>query len=478
MSKTPTEDMIIILPGILGSVLQKHEKDLWAVSEQSIWSALTNHKQALADITLNGDSAEDLHLDDGIQAARLMGDSQIIPGLIKVDGYSLLNRLVIDNFEVTFGDFYNDSTNKTANFYHFPYDWRRDCRANARILKTLLEKRLRHWREASGAADAKVIFLGHSMSGLVACYYIEVLGGWQDTRSLVTFGTPYRGVFKSINFLANGYKQLFLDFTDAICSFTSIYQLLPIYPAFKVDGNYQRVAETADLPNIDQQKALSALQFHREIEAAVKKNQQDEQYLSQFCTLPIVRVGQPTMQSAEWNNGKVTVSRGLPAVLSGQLSLGDGDGTVPQVSAIPIEQSQKSNAFFVAETHSVIHYRQQALQDLLRKVATDQFDASEVRKPQAFIRLAIDDSYLPDEAIALTAKVTSTQPVQSMLAHIEPVNRAGMPTTTRFTQRSDSDWSVTTLDPLPNGIYRVSVQDQEKHISSVHSLFEVVNKGL
>jgi hypothetical protein len=30
--KTPMRDMVVILPGILGSVLQKDGKDLWAVS--------------------------------------------------------------------------------------------------------------------------------------------------------------------------------------------------------------------------------------------------------------------------------------------------------------------------------------------------------------------------------------------------------------------------------------------------------------
>ncbi|MBE8988710.1 hypothetical protein [Nostoc sp. LEGE 12450] len=35
--KTPMQDMVVILPGITGSVLQKDGKDLWAVSGQAIW---------------------------------------------------------------------------------------------------------------------------------------------------------------------------------------------------------------------------------------------------------------------------------------------------------------------------------------------------------------------------------------------------------------------------------------------------------
>lgn len=39
--KTPMKDMIVILPGITGSVLQKDGKDIWAVSGQAFLQALT-----------------------------------------------------------------------------------------------------------------------------------------------------------------------------------------------------------------------------------------------------------------------------------------------------------------------------------------------------------------------------------------------------------------------------------------------------
>ena len=474
MNKIPIKDIVIILPGILGSVLQKDGKDLWAVSKQSIWNALTNKTQALADLTLDEDSAGDIDLEDGIRATRIMSDSQLIPGLVKVDGYSRTNRFITDNFDVTFGDLFNDPDDKAANFYHFPYDWRRDCRANARILKRAIDKRLDCWRKSSGAADAKVIFLAHSMGGLVARYYLEVLGGWVDARSLVTFGTPYRGAFDAVNFLANGYKKLFLDLTEAVRSFTSIYQLLPIYPALKADGKYHRVAEIAGLPNIDQQRAQAALQFHREIETAVAKNQTNEQYLTQFKTLPIVGVSQLTMQSAELSNGTVSVSRDLPDLLKNQPALGDGDGTVPQVSAIPIEHSQTVNNLFIAETHGALQYQQQVLQDLLKKLVTAQFDISQVRKPQAAIGLSVDDLFLPDEPVVLQAQVSATHPIEGLMAHIEPVTAKGAPIAVPLTQQ-DRRWSLE-LDTPPAGLYRVTVQEKANLISSVHSLFEVVGQ--
>jgi triacylglycerol esterase/lipase EstA (alpha/beta hydrolase family) len=52
------------------------------------------------------------------------------------------------------------------------------------------------------------------MGGLISRYYLEVLEGWRDCRALVTFGTPYRGAVDAVNYLANGYKQLFVELTE------------------------------------------------------------------------------------------------------------------------------------------------------------------------------------------------------------------------------------------------------------------------
>ena len=53
--KAPMKDLIIILPGILGSVLQKDGKDLWNVSGQSIFQVWTNLVQVVQDLKLSQD---------------------------------------------------------------------------------------------------------------------------------------------------------------------------------------------------------------------------------------------------------------------------------------------------------------------------------------------------------------------------------------------------------------------------------------
>ena len=90
---------------------------------------------------------------------------------------------------------------------------------------------------------------------------------------------------------------------EIINSMTSIYQLLPIYPVLQVGDKSKRIAEAGNLPNIDPERAVSALEFHREIEAAVKANGHNA-----YATVPFVGVQQPTLQSAKLEDGKIFVS--------------------------------------------------------------------------------------------------------------------------------------------------------------------------
>ena len=161
------------------------------------------------------------------------------------------------------------------NWFDFPYDWRRDNRVAARHLAERAPAWLRAWRKRSGNKDAKLVLVGHSMGGLVARHYLEVLGGWRDARTLVTFGTPYRGSLNALDFLCNGFKKgigpLGLDLTRLLRSLTSVYQLLPRYPVVDTgSGTLARVAETSGLPGVDPVRAAAALSFHHDIDAAIE----------------------------------------------------------------------------------------------------------------------------------------------------------------------------------------------------------------
>lgn len=311
MARSRMRDVVVVLPGITGSVLRKDGHDLWAISGQAAWRALRTLGRGLDDLRLEGDDPEADRLGDGIVATRVMPDAHLVPGLVKIDGYSALLRLVTDHFEVIRGD---PASDQPANLFEFPYDWRRDNRAAARALGRLVERALPRWREFSGAGDARVILLAHSMGGLVSRYWLEVLGGWRHCRALVTFGTPHRGSVSALSYLANGYKALFVDLTEVMR-----HLHLPaaaLHQVVQVGGAWQRVAETDGIPGVDPGRALAALAFHREIEDAVTRNRDDPGYLREgYRLLPVVGTRQRTFQSGVLNGGTLRASAALPAGL-------------------------------------------------------------------------------------------------------------------------------------------------------------------
>ena len=95
------KDMVIILPGILGSVLQKDGRDLWNVSGQAIWQvakSLGNNR--LQELKLEGDDPDVEDLGDSIRATGIIVDAHLIPGLWKIDGYTKTSQLISNNFKV------------------------------------------------------------------------------------------------------------------------------------------------------------------------------------------------------------------------------------------------------------------------------------------------------------------------------------------------------------------------------------------
>jgi hypothetical protein len=138
-----------------------------------------------------------------------------------------------------------------------------------------------------------------------------------------------------------------------------------------------------------------------------ERHHQDPQYLRSFTVIPVSGTQQPTLQSTTLINGKLTASEDWPAVLQSRSDLGDGDGTVPKISAIPIERSKDLNNFSIAEQHGSLQNQAQVLDNLLNILRISQFDLADARKgePQTAIGLSLDDLYLVDTPVALRARL-------------------------------------------------------------------------
>lgn len=187
MPRYAMKDVMVLLPGIAGSVLKKDGAVVWGYSAGSIGKALLTLGGTMQRaLVLPHDDPEIDDLDDGIVADALMPDLHLLPGLWKIDGYGRIADAIKAGFEVTEG----------KNFFRFPYDWRRHNKVAARKLARQAKQWLADWRESSGNSDAKLLLICHSMGGLVARYFVECMEGWTDTRALVSFRNALPGFFE------------------------------------------------------------------------------------------------------------------------------------------------------------------------------------------------------------------------------------------------------------------------------------------
>jgi pimeloyl-ACP methyl ester carboxylesterase len=445
MPRKAMKDVIVLLPGITGSVLQKDGHDVWAVSAKAAMQAILTLGHDIKDLRLTEDPSDVDDLGDGVTAPRVVPDIHLIPGLWKIDGYSKIATSIKAGFDVEEG----------RNYFEFPYDWRRDNRVAARKLARESHGWLKAWREQSGNDDAKLILIGHSMGGLVARHFIEAQEGWKSTRMLITFGTPYRGSLNAVGFIANGMtKKLgpltLIDLSDMLRSFTSVYQLLPIYPCFDPgDGNLVRVTE-APIANMDPSKAKAALDFHHEIRQAVEGNLKDSAYAaSRYLIRPIVGTFQPTNQSARAHGDGVELLREYRGEDQ------DGDGTVPYVSATPLEMGNNPSAMYAAERHASLQNFDPVLVQLAGVLSGLDLDLGMYYAVKTRIALDLDDAYVEGEPV--TFRIRPENPGVRLTATIEDAE-TGNEVRRQDVAAHDGDWVETEVAPLGAGTYRLVVQ--------------------
>jgi pimeloyl-ACP methyl ester carboxylesterase len=458
VAKLPAKDVVVLLPGILGSVLQRDGKDVWAMSKGALLRGLLSLGGSVKDLALDGDDPEQDDLGDGVTAPRLMPDLHLVPGLWKIDGYTKVRERLLDTFDFTVG----------KNWFDFPYDWRRDNRVAGRHLAERAPQWLKAWRDESGADDAKLVLVGHSMGGLVARAYLELFDGWKDTRALITFGTPYRGAMNALDFLNHGLSKgvgpLKLDLTPFLRSLTSVYQLLPIYESVDPgDSTLRRITELDPLPvGVDRERAVAALEFHRSIERAVDANGG----LGRYDIHPVVGIFQPTRTSALLRDGVVETQMTYLGEDEG------GDGTVPRASATPIELGDQPVGSFATESHASLQNVDSVLTQVMGILS---WKKTGLRKATPFdgFSLDLDDAVAADEAIAFTARTAGPSNEIEVTAidadtDIEAARQ-------RVARNADGDFTGS-LPGLAPGVYRVRLADaSEAGLVPVHDLLTVVS---
>ncbi|WP_197041892.1 lipase/acyltransferase domain-containing protein [Sandarakinorhabdus oryzae] len=333
--------MIIVIPGIMGSTLVDLDgKELWGVKPGTLLTSIIRLGRNFDKLRLPsgiGDEAAP----DGVRPGALIPIPHIVGKLFGTEGYGRLVAWLEQRFDVR-----QPQDGVPGNLITFPYDWRLSNRANARRIETELVPMLEAWRKASGNPDAKFRFICHSMGGLVARWFTEVLGGRELTRQIITIGTPHRGAAEALVRLSNGFDPGFgpikIPLTGIIRSLPSAHQLLPTYRCVADDGGPKRISEVT-IPDIDTAMLTDALAFHATILDHAK-----QETPADYRKFALKGIEQPTTTGARFVGGRLEPMN--------QLDAQDrrGDGTVPRISSHMPEWQDDAYAGAFGQQHATL----------------------------------------------------------------------------------------------------------------------------
>jgi pimeloyl-ACP methyl ester carboxylesterase len=353
-------DVVVVIPGITGSVLAR-DGDVWALSGRAIASGLFSLGRSLQRLKLSEGIGDD-EPDDGVVATGLMADLHVLPGVWSpIKGYSGLMKELRDRLGLT-----EATKDVSGNLIAFPYDWRLSNVVSGRRLGEAVVPALDRWREHTDNPEAKLVLVCHSMGGLVARWFLEVLGGWEITRWLVTVGTPYEGAVNALETLAEeevskGWGPFRVDLTELVRSLPSIYQLLPTYPCVDEGQGSMRALAELRVPHLATDMLEGAARFHRTIAEKVSQRPADA-----YRILAIKGIRQPTAQSVRLRTDGIEILRAFGGEDKG------GDGTVPRPSAHPSEWADEygGNTVAAAQRHATLQETQEVFTQLFSVLTT------------------------------------------------------------------------------------------------------------
>ncbi|MDQ1739835.1 MAG: hypothetical protein QOE53_1487 [Pseudonocardiales bacterium] len=435
-------DLVVVVPGIMGSTLERDRIPVWSTSARSIIRAITSFGRHVKALQLP-DGIGDDHPGDGIEAGALLQDLHVIPGVwTPVRGYDVLvNRLE----RIGFRRVSADPAAPPGNLLLFPYDWRLSNRYNGGQLAKQVECALDQWRGQGGEyAEAKVCFVCHSMGGLVARWYIASCGA-DVTRKLITLGTPYRGAARAVDQLVHGVHKglgpLSIDLSDFARSLPSTYQLLPSYACLAGAAGLTQLSAATALPELDGSRLDDAMLFHKQLE-----DREGSDAASGSRRHAITGSKQRTATTVEFSNG---VIRLLDTYDGDDLA---GDGTVPAVAGpagVPLDDN---SIHHIADKHGNLQCNPAVLDEieaiLLAKPIVP-------KAPAAPVDLRVDVPELLIESEELVVAVTAprgARAVKVIVRNEAGVERVQIPRRTW----AHGDQLTTNFGTLPAGGYTVT----------------------
>ncbi|MEU9181646.1 hypothetical protein AB0C90_33255 [Streptomyces sp. NPDC048550] len=424
--------LVVVIPGIGGSVLERTRPDgrgarAWDAGPKGIAGLLVRPGR--------------LSLDEEpeLRPVGLITSKHLLPGWTVVHGYEGLVQGVgagVPGARIDFG--HPERPDPHADVLLFPYDFRRSIAEAADRLAAQIHLRLAGLSAAE--RRGRVVVVAHSMGGLVARYWLGVLGGWRECRALITLGTPHRGAPKALDWLVNGVRVGGVPLprtSRVIRGWPSVAELLPRYPmildtgglsgpprdvpdAAERDDGGRRILYPHQLP-LDwlRPHARRAFDLHREIETAWAEIPRSGTEMR-----PRFSWSHPTLTAGHWDGTRLWFTREQPDWLAPDGWEDDlGDGTVPAASAVPIEDSDRdTSGMRTRERHGPLaaaDWVGPLIGGYLRRDGLARLRGGDERPVSLGLELA--EAYLPDAPIPVRATVLGQSGEAASQAPADPL---------------------------------------------------------
>ena len=429
------QDLIVVVPGITGTALRREGQTVWDLSVAAVGHGLARTASVLDAMRLPcdvGDSEPDLA--HRLEPAGIILGWHLWPGFWAGSGYGrLLKRLDLRD------------SRAPSRVVSFGYDWRLSNRASARQLDRIVDKHLNRWRQQRGHSEDKVIYICHSMGGLVARYYLEVLGGRETARRLITIGTPYSGSIKAIKALSGGLipklPRLGERLAEVARTMPAVAQLLPTYNCIQTNAEVVDLG-TLGLPDLPTAAVSDAFALRAEINDAVARNGPASYELHAFGGRR-----QPTDQSVSLTSDGLRYHQRQRGVDHA------GDGTVPLFSSVPPEHRTTATGIFHASRHSALQRNDLLIDQVIDKVNDVDLGATLAPGPE----LALD---MTDFAVAGTdIPVIVRADTPDLLLHASIHDLDGVMYDEAIPLSPDGVGAYTAILRPPAGTWHVKVAD-------------------
>jgi pimeloyl-ACP methyl ester carboxylesterase len=273
----------IFLPGLYGSTLHSARSGAlrWPALGEIIW-----HRRSLATRAAN------------LRAGRVVDRVSIVPGLYHIEVYGEAIAAL------------RSGLGADVAWRELAYDWRSEVSAQAAQLDATVD--------AERARGQRVALIGHSLGGLLACYYLrygaqpiddarETWAGAAKIERVALAGVPFGGSALALVDLVDGRRVLgngrLLD-ASAYRSFGATWQLLPASADSIIDADGK--AENLDLFDAREWERLQLIPAEADTATHLRRAQRLRELLAQTAAaLPTRRVPMLLVQGS----GRTTLER-------------------------------------------------------------------------------------------------------------------------------------------------------------------------